>query len=276
MNKRLLRINGRVVELWEVKGGGVPIVALHGNSSSIKAFESLTHECELEASRFIGIHLPGHQGSEMLDEISIPVLGKWLVEVIRALDIDEYFLLGQSVGGHIMSHAYPELEAAKGLVLVSAPPVSIETLGAAFKPDPTGGALFKSALSIDDKNTMAASLLGSSGRARRCFDSFISSINATNGVFREALGASLMRGELRDEAKLLSQAARPVALFYGDSDAFIEQSYYETVNIDVPLGQGKYKFLAAGHNPQIDHPEKLLDVFRQLGLLSVSLESLCE
>jgi len=85
-------------------GSGFPVVFIHGNSCSSEVFKTqLAHFSR--QYRIIAIDLPGHGKSDNASHTdtgyTIPGYAKTLDEVIRVLQLNQFAVVGFSLGGNI-------------------------------------------------------------------------------------------------------------------------------------------------------------------------------
>lgn len=266
MKQYLMEVQGISLELFDSEGMGDPVLMVHGNSSSAHTYQPLLESPLANRFRLVAVNLPGHGGSELMAHISTPALADLLVELISTLKLDHYFAIGHSIGGHALSHALPQMTGCKGLILVSAPPLSLPVFADAFKPDPVEGALFTAALTEAQVTAMADALLGPQKSNSEDYRMLLSTIRKTDGAFRSGLGGSLAQGQFADEQKNILDSDCPVALVWGTEDGFINPDFYKTVSLPHKFGEGFYPFAGAGHIPQ------LADSARMVALVTKLLE----
>lgn len=229
IERRFIRTPAGRLEVLESAGSGPHVFLCHGNSGSAEDFTAwlegeLGRRCKL-----VAVSLPGHGGSDpaenAIQTYSIAGYGDAVAEVVTAFDCSRYWLVGQSLGGHVLLESLGLMSGARGLMLLSAPPISPATLAAAFKPDPTGGALFAGDLSALQLEKFVASLVNKT--AGPLADRVRRNILRTDSRARECLGRNL--AALRDERQQFEQAGIPIAVVAAAQDAFLQGDYYATL-----------------------------------------------
>lgn len=252
-----LPIDGMDIEVLESSGSGTPIFVFHGNSSSAHSFRPLLSGPLGQRHRMIAVSFPGHGASSPASDhqtfYTIEGLGRLAARVVDTYEFDRYFLIGQSLGGHAILEALDRFTHCSGLVLLSAPPISLNTLQLAFKPDPSHGSLFKGQLSDAEVAQLASCF--SAGHDARALAVLENAIRTTDVHFRPALGASLAAGKVKDEWAALAAAPFPVALLLGDEDQFL-QADYSTLLQSLPLWGGQAQVFAGQHALHLDAPEQ--------------------
>lgn len=241
-------VQGMTIEVLVSSGSQTPIVFCHGNSGSAEMFEPLFQSELGTQHRLVAISFPGHGGSQAADAkslYSIPRLGELIADVIRALGLQRYVLVGHSLGGHALLEAIECFDHALGLLLISSPPLKLEQLSAAFAPDPTGGALF--AGELDEAAAQAMARCFVAAPTSQHVKLLTQSILRTDSHFRPALLTSLARGEMRDEFEALETAPFPIGLVIGGQDLFLNPTYIESLPAS-KFWKGKIQRLPAyGH-----------------------------
>ncbi len=84
----------------EIAGQGQPLVVLHGLFGDLDNFRSIALHLE-RYFRVIRLDLPGHGQSTTLDDLSIASLAKAVLAHLGATGVDQFHLLGHSLGGKV-------------------------------------------------------------------------------------------------------------------------------------------------------------------------------
>jgi pimeloyl-ACP methyl ester carboxylesterase len=258
-----LRNGTRIEALLSGGTRGPALLLCHGNSARAQGFAGLLASGCFGDREVIAISLPGHGASGREPEAGycLPALAEALRQVIARLGRERLVLCGHSLGGHLMTQILPSVEQACAIALISAPPLNVRTLARTFKPDPTGGALFRAELSDDDVDAFARALVSPPWASEPAFTAMASAIRATDPLFRPALGRSVAAGEFGDELACLRAAKVPIALFGGRRDAFLADAAYEGLELE-RLWRGRPTiFERAGHSPHIDAEAEFAAVF---------------
>jgi pimeloyl-ACP methyl ester carboxylesterase/acyl carrier protein len=236
------------------------VVFLHGNSTSSVMFEGPLTDLAATGTRALALDFPGHGASDRLSpghKYSILELARLGRAFVDGVDAERLVLCGHSLGGHVASHMLeaPD-ERLTGVVLVSAPPLSLGELGAIFRPDPTFGALFESQLTSQQARAFAECLAPSSRVGALTHERVVAALRETDPAFRSDLGASLGAGMLKNELELLTAARLPVMLCWGDDDPFLHGEYHSKLD---PNWE-RVCFHGSGHSPHLEEPLSFVSV----------------
>lgn len=105
---------------YRTEGEGEVLVFLHGFMESIKMWDYL----QLEALQFkkIFIDLPGHGKSKLIGELNSPSMQFYcdeVIEVLNHLEINEFSVIGHSMGGYVALLLKEQLINCKKVVLLN-------------------------------------------------------------------------------------------------------------------------------------------------------------
>ncbi len=256
LRRYFLEVESARIEILESDGVGSPVFFCHGNSSAAAAFTPIL-EGELgRRHRLVAMSFPGHGDSppavKPATTYAIPQLGKVAAGVVRRLDLRSYVLVGHSLGGHALLEAPDLLHDSLGLMLISAPPLSLGTLVAAFRPDPSNGALF--AGSLGEADAMALAQCFVADPESPVVAELAETILHTDPAFRPSLLQNLQAGSMCDEWEALRLLLCPLALLLGAHDRFLHADYFERVPVN-RLWQGQVvRFEKCGHALHVEEP----------------------
>ena len=248
--------NGAVA-VHESEGRGPPVVLIHGNSSSSRAFSRQLDGPLGRNFRLIAIDLPGHGASDNARDpsaYSLPGYARAIRAVLDALKIDEAVFVGWSLGGHIALEMAPDLRAPRGFVIFGTPPLSFhEALDTAFLPNPAMPIAFKEKIDRADAAAFVAAFF------RPGFtdvpSSFLDDALRTDGRARGNLGESIRSGEAHDECEAARNLKVPLAVIHGAQEQLVNGAYLNTVSMPT-LWRGAVQTIPdAGHAPQWETPE---------------------
>lgn len=261
-----VQLGGQSLAYRESAGIGRPIVLVHGNSASSKAWGKQFQGPLAAKYRLIAIDLPGHGDSGHAPapetDYTIPGYSKTLAEFARKLELKNAVFVGWSLGGHTVIEAAADLPMASGLMIFGTPPVGKGKDGfagfkgllpAAFSPAPTD----------DEINAFIAHLFAPNYAPIPAF--FTADFRATDGAARANLGASSQKGLFKDEVAVVgSELKIPLAIIDGKEEQIVDLDYLKRLKAPT-LWRGEVQVVAdAGHATQWEQAkafDKLLDDF---------------
>jgi pimeloyl-ACP methyl ester carboxylesterase len=210
------------IAFQETAGSGRPIVLVHGNSASSRAYLRQLASPLGERRRLVALDLPGHGRSADTADLSIYSLPGY-AGILRAFTeaerLEDAIFVGWSLGGHVVLEAAPDLPKSAGFVIFGTPPLAASpAMEKAFLPHPAMA------------STFAEDVLRTDGRARA------------------ALGASIAKG-YRDEVVVVGQLKQPLAVLHGADEQLVNGAYIAALSIPT-LWRGAVQTIAdAGHAP---------------------------
>ena len=272
-NSRYLK-SGSQIELHFTDTGprDAPILVLvHGYSASLNTWDAWVRNLRKDY-RVIRLDLPGHGLSRCVDndEIGIEQFIASIDRVTHSLDVDQFTLVGSSMGGHTAwAYALAHPDRLDGLVLVdaagwlSAPgeddkdPVIFKLLRKGFArnvmKDLDMSALIRSGL----ENSFADPELVTDEMVERY------SAMSRAPCHREALLKIMSGTTLRVPAskERLSAIAVPTLILHGDTDNLIPVAHAEKFADAIP-GSKLIIYPETGHIPQEEQPVASVEDFR--------------
>lgn len=259
MEKEKIKVNGSVLNFYDNKSTGDPVVFIHGNSLSALTYEKQFADKALQHYRLIAPDLPGHGDSgpatEPEQQYTLAGLTQTLIQWLEAMDIRNAVLVGHSLGGHMLMDAWPQIiDRAKALIIFGAPPIDIPPqMEHSHYEHPAFPLAFQEQLTNDQMKTLANSLVKKDTLPPNVI---LSGIKNTDPVMRPILGASTAEpNKLVNEVAVISQMAEPIAIFHGRYDQLIKHTYFDRLQIPT-LWKGKAHLIDdAGHCPQLENPE---------------------
>jgi len=261
MSARSLEINRRKVWILE-SGSGAPLLYLHGFADvhSVKETWLPFHEQLALSARVIAPAHPGCAQSDENPDIDVieDVIFHYL-EVLDALKLDSFDLVGHGVGGWIAAElAARHPEKIRKLVLIGASGLFVE------------GAL------IGDVFMNAQPEFGSSYASLR--EMLFSSANQANALEMFPDG----KGELEDEVRRyqmlrlssrigfkppyfynrplrnrLHRITSPALVIWGEKDGFVPRSHGEAYAELIPHSGALKVIAGVGHSAHVEKPEEL-------------------
>lgn len=274
--ENLIKIDDLIVETRTLLRGKGVIFYFHGNSSAASSFAPLMNNLHDGGCEFtqIAVSFPGHGKSNMptdfCDTLSIEELGKFCRKIVDYFRPEQYILVGQSLGGHALLEGLPLFHDADGLILLSSPPINLETLVAAFKPDPSNGLLFKGVVTDEQSLNLASCFF--SKKTSPFIKNMARHITATDVRFRERLGESLASGKLLDEISLLANSNIPCMILKAEADEFLYSDYYTSIPMTGATHRSLH-VLQGGHALHLEQSDNVAAYIRKF-IVDVSVNAI--
>jgi pimeloyl-ACP methyl ester carboxylesterase len=257
MRKQRIDTPNGAIAVHESDGQGPPVVLIHGNSSSSRVFSRQLDGPLGQRFRLIAVDLPGHGASDDAKDpsaYSLPGHARAVRAVLDALGIDEAHFVGWSLGGHIALEMAPDLKHPRGFVIFGTPPLtSGEAMSEAFLPNPVMKVTFQESVDITEASAYVAAFFRPGFADIPPF--FLDDVLRTEGRARSNLGASVQRGEARDECEVARDLKVPLAVLHGGEEQLVNARYFGSVAMPT-LWRGAVQMIPdAGHTPQWETPK---------------------
>ena len=195
------------VAVRESAGAGKPIVLIHGNSSSSRAFQRQLDGPLGQRRRLIALDLMGFGDSDRANDLKgylLPGQAKTVVAVAEALGAADAVFVGWSLGGHILLEAAPDLRKARGLVIYGTPPIAIPpVMDGAFLPNPAIAIGFTPDITKEMAEAYVASFFAPGFADIPA--SFVEDAVKADGMARAQVYASLDPPIYRDEVEVVAE-----------------------------------------------------------------------
>ena len=247
-------------------GDGPPIVLLHSNSSSARAFSRQLEGSLGRRRRVVAIDLLGHGQSENASDAAaylLPGHALALIAIAGNYGLDQAVFVGWSLGGHILLEAAPDLPRARGFAIYGTPPVGFPpAMADAFLPNPAMAAGFTGDVTRGQAEAYVASFFAP-GFAD-IPDFFVEDALRTDGRAREQVAASLAPGVSRDEMQVVADLEQPLAVLHGSKEQLINGAYFAKLSMPTLWRGAVQRIDAAGHAPQWETPlvfDALIEAF---------------
>ncbi|MGE0650804.1 MAG: alpha/beta fold hydrolase [Alphaproteobacteria bacterium] len=242
-------------------GSGLPVLFIHGNSSSRAAFRHQFSSDLAGRHRLIAIDLPGH--GESADAInpertySMPGYAAAVMEVLTVLGVRQAAVYGWSLGGHVALEMVPRWPGLAGVMITGAPPVGrgAEAILAGFSQHPHIALVGQEVFSEDEARGFVETSLGTAADPDLLRDAL-----RTDGRARALMFASLFTGGTSDQKEIAENCPVPLAIVNGSEEPFANLAYVETLAYH-NLWDGRCHVIkGAGHAPFWTAP----DIFNPL------------
>ncbi len=236
--------------------GGRPVVLLHGNSMSSRAFGPLMEAATGRELRLLAADLPGHGGSSDAAEAeatyTLPGYADVVSGFLDAQGADGAVVVGHSLGGHVALELAGRRADIAGVMVVGAPPIpnDAERAMAAYRPTPFLEICFKPDLDAAETEAFAA---GAMAPAEPVPEFAVADVARTDPRAREMLAKSIFEGDFLDEVELVSKLKQPLCVALGRDDPYVDEGYLSALDYR-NLWRKKVTTLTGGHAPFWDDP----------------------
>ncbi|MGK6314538.1 alpha/beta fold hydrolase [Neorhizobium sp. DT-125] len=254
MEHRLDTRHGRI-HVSDTEGTGLPLLFLHGSSTSRHVFERQYHPRLLEKARILALDLPGHGASDDARDPERAYMLTGLVDtvedVLANLGVRRLVVFGWSLGGHLAIEMMARSHSVEGVLIAGTPPVAPGLIGMlrGFHPSFDLMLASKPNWSERDIDRFEDSCFGHAATP-----DIHAGLLRADGRLRAVVSRSLLHGDGHNQRRAVLEAGVPVFLVNGADDPFIRQSYmagFEDRTRDhcVELIEG------AGHASFLEKPE---------------------
>ncbi len=249
-------------------GNRTPLLLVHGNSMSARAFDGLLDGPLGRSYRLIAADLPGHGASENAiapeKTYTLPGYAEAMLDVLFALDASNAAVCGWSLGGHIALEMMAHSPHIAGAFVVSAPPVAPGAGALAGFNVSDALALYMTEHLDEAAQRMLADI--SAGAAAPLFA--YESVARTDGRARPIVVQSILAGVGSDPQTLFDDAERPVALILGEFEQGVSKDFMQSIHGPALWRNAIQTIAGAGHAPFLDQPVEfnkvLLEFMRDL------------
>lgn len=247
--------NGFLSYLDNEANSDLAVIFIHGNSHSSKTFRHQFSDSSLNNFRLIALDLPGHGESYSLPEFHIKDMVDALKGLINELKLENYILVGHSLGGHIAIEAL-ETVNPQGIFIYGTPPLSLPLDLLGFIPNEDLGLIFK-----DDLTDSEMMKLIKNFYSTECIDQIgMEDLKRTSAHFRSSLNASLMAENFKNERVILNNFKGFKTIVHALKDKLVNVKAVET-HLDLDgFWQNKVIEIDSSHNCHVEHAEEFNDL----------------
>jgi pimeloyl-ACP methyl ester carboxylesterase len=265
MNDYFITLNGQSVHYLESSGRGRPVLFVHGNSSSARAFAAQLDSDFGATFRCIAVDLPGHgksaPGADPATDYTIPGYGRFLLAFLDALRLKDILAVGWSLGGLVLLEV-ADLLPARGVVISGAPPFGHPpAFDRAYFNNPAGALLVTPELSESEIELLTDAITADRGLIR---SDVVQGLKVTDPQARGCLGASAGRLDFRDEIEIVRHLSKPLMVLHGELDPIVNPTYFASLEMPTLYHETVHIVPRAGHHIFAEKPEdvnRLLEEF---------------
>ena len=204
--------------------GGKALVLIHGNSSSHLSFSKLIKEkILLENYTFYCIDLPGHGKSNHFEKnnYNLEFMACVVQEVITALDLQKFDLLGHSLGGHIALRVAAKVKPQNLILVQCSPGKDLGEVATFFQPLPQFQYLYVENPNSNEVTSLFTALTNSKDEKGLLAQDFQKTDPAFRSGLSESLGSAVFANEL-DILENLNKAGVQTTLVISRFDQFLK------------------------------------------------------
>lgn len=224
-------------------GEGRPIIILHGLMGNLSNFDKVFEYFSSKGYKILMPELPIY--SLPILKTNVKNLAKFIKSFTEHKDLNNYILLGNSLGGHIALYytkQYPE--KVDGIVLTGSSGLYENSMGESYPKRGDYEYIKNKAESVFYDPKVAT---------KEIIDEVYESINDRNKLIRTlAIAKSAIRHNM---AKDLPNMNVPAGLIWGKNDAVTPPEVAEEFNELLPKST-LYWIDKCGHAPMMEHPDK--------------------
>lgn len=232
----------------ETDSSGMPLLMIHGNSSSSEVFRNQFEGQIGRDYHLIAFDLPGHgESADAVDPdrtYNMPGYADAFTEAMLKLGYDRAAIFGWSLGGHIGLEMIGLYKGMLGLMITGTPPVSAADLGNGFLPSPHMGLAGKQDFTEEDVDAYARSTCGEP------FDQVLyDAVKRTDGRARAMMLGKFAQGVGRDQAQIVLGDTPPIAVVNGADEPFVNVAFVDTIPVSNLWEGKKFVIEKSGHAP---------------------------
>lgn len=229
---------------------GLPVVMLHANSICKESFAPQIGALG-DAYRTIAIDFPGHgRSSDATDPRRSYSMGGYadvVHDLLTGLGVQQYALLGHSLGGHVALELLARHErSVAGVAIFGAPPIenTIEGLMAGFVPSPEMAYTGSPVLTEEQVGMVARMALGHEDESN---EFFLAAIRRTDGRARQYMMEDAQAGNTSDQRHVAETATVPILIVNGAGDPVINLDYIDSLPYQSLATPKPVRIKGAGH-----------------------------
>ena len=228
-------------------GEGIPIIILHGLMGNLSNFEGVFNYFPKKGYKILMPQLPIYELS--LLKTNVKNLAKFVKSFVTYKDLDNYILMGNSLGGHIALY-YAKLfpENILGMILTGSSGLYENAMGGTFPRRGDYEYVKKKVQDVFYDDAIAT---------KEIVDETFETINDRSKLIRTlALAKSAIRHNM---AKDLPKMKMPICLVWGKNDTVTPRDVADEFNTLLPNSE-LFWIDKCGHTPMMEHPDKFNEI----------------
>lgn len=257
IRERTFAVDGDDIALLDRSGDALPLIFIHGNSVSKECFGGLFDAPVLAGNRLIAFDLPGCGASSDARNpqgtYTLPGLGRLLVSIIKALELDRYVLVGWSLGGHLAIQSLLNGAQPEGIVLTGTPPCGPDPteIAATFLPV-AGSEMMSMENPTDEQRAAFARLVCAPSEPSA---DMLMAVERSDGRLRKRLFEHIFATpDMEPQRTTIARWTQPFALIQGRDEPFFDPAALDHLRWGRLWRGGTQWIEGAGHAPFITKP----------------------
>lgn len=237
------------------------VVFIHGHCTHKRFFSHQLQAPLLAEYRLIALDLPGYGESDPPNDpqkvYNFPGFADVVCEVINTLELENFAIVGWSLGGHVALELTSRLPKLKGILITGTPPIEISAdgLGRGFRiADPRILECFGKGNLTEEEAGLLATISGYDYSPEKKF--IVDAIFQTDEGVKTIYPQSILKGIGQNEVDIVGKWLKPIAVIAGENEKAINNDY---IIYDVyfrNLWRGKVHLISeAGHAVFMEKPD---------------------
>ena len=250
-----------------LSGKDTTLLLLHAFHSSTRSYDPI---CELLKNKYnlVCLDFPGHGLSAHVDcqkyawYYSIEGFTEILIEFIDQLQLSNFYIVGDSIGGNCAVRAMRKLSGITGLILMgTAQARSIEIVFSLHHQTKALELLFQKKRSKKEDEIVARAYVNQAINEGKNFSQMMFDIQHTDPNCREYFAKQLETQKWIDELQIIQNSIVPLIYILGEYDGFINSSKYRDSLIEAGINRSQIHLINnARHMPQLDNPKAVSEI----------------
>ena len=251
----LVETSHGTVSLRRTLGRGMPVLLLHGNSSSKDVFRGQMDRGLGDRYDMIALDFPGHGASaDAIDphrSYTIEGYAQVALEVLERLGLDHAAVFGWSLGGHVALELATIFPGITGIMATGTPPVgtSVAAIFAGFQPHPDLALNGQASLDEEEAGRLEALALGALAD-----DDMRKALRRTDGRARARMFEHLLGGAVADQKRFVETSGIPLAIVNGANDPIVDLDYIDGLSYAKLWNRRCHVVPRAAHMPFLEQP----------------------
>ncbi|MDE1193175.1 MAG: alpha/beta hydrolase [Arachidicoccus sp.] len=233
------------------------IVFLHNSSGSMDIWDQQFNDPQFKDYSMICFDLPGHGKSshskQPEKDYTLPAMADNVLQILNSLSLHRYIIVAVSLSTNFVAEIADKLVNCEGIFMIGASVIGQGISPAdILLPFEFGAALFEENPDNYMLDNYMRGLYYKSNSVLQ--EKLMRNYLAADARFRQNIGASIAKGEWKDETVNLALLRKNIAWIYGEKEQIINAGYLNKINIS-KWRNNIFSIPDAGHLAHLDQPE---------------------